>query len=196
MLNELNRRRVERWAVAAVAAMLLVPSLASPVRAADEAADQFANPIDVFCADPFIFKAADRTYYLYGTSAPDGLLVWTSRDLVNWQLRGHAFKRSGETWANRDFWAPELFEHHGKFYLHFTAVGGEAGSRRLVLTESDSPLGPFKEIKAPWFDPGKQTIDGHVFRDTDGQLYLYSVQLGKPFQILVRKLDAATLAPS
>jgi beta-xylosidase len=65
-----------------------------------------------------------------------------------------------------------------------------------VLAEADSPLGPFKEIKAPWFDPGRQTIDAHVFRDDDGQLYLYAVQLGRPFNILVRKLDSTTLAPS
>src|SRR5437764_11225183 len=89
------------------------------------AKDEFANPIDVLCADPFIYKAADGTYYLYGTSALDGLLVWTSKDLVDWQLRGHAFTRGEQSWANRDFWAPELFEHNKKFYLHFTAVGGE-----------------------------------------------------------------------
>ena len=48
-------------------------------------------------------------YYLYATSSREGLLVWTSRDLVNWQVRGFAYKRSGQTWANHDFWAPELF---------------------------------------------------------------------------------------
>src|SRR4051812_30926987 len=93
---------------AAVAALIVLAFAAR-----SHAADTYANPLDVLCADPFIHKAADATYYLYGTSAMDGLLVWTSKDLVNWQLRGHAFKRSTETWANRDFWAPELFEHRG-----------------------------------------------------------------------------------
>src|SRR3954471_6319043 len=123
MVYEPNSRRVGRLAAAVAVLLFLLASMPVARAAADaaDAPDQFANPIDVLCADPFIFKSADRTYYLYGTAAHDGLLVWTSKDLVNWQLRGHAFKRSGQTWANRDFWAPELFEHRGKFYLHFTA---------------------------------------------------------------------------
>src|SRR5688572_18547401 len=95
-----------------IAVVLL--ALVSPVRGEDT----FANPIDVLLADPFIHKEGD-TYYLYGTAARDGLLVWTSKDLVDWQLRGHAYQRSREiTWGRFDFWAPELFKHNGKFYLH------------------------------------------------------------------------------
>jgi beta-xylosidase len=163
----------------------------------------YQNPIDLKVADPFIFRE-DDTYYLYGTAAGDGLFVWTSPDLVNWTHRGHAFKRTPDTWSRRDFWAPELFKHNGKFYLHFTAMGGrekDRRQRRVVLAVGDSPLGPFKEIKAPWYDGvDRPVIDGHVFRDNDGQLYLYTVQLDVPpkhacFEILVRKLDA-NLNPS
>ncbi|MDQ3441726.1 MAG: glycoside hydrolase family 43 protein [Planctomycetota bacterium] len=159
----------------------------------------YQNPLDVRVADPFIFREGD-TYYLYGTEAGDGLLVWTSRDLVNWANRGHAFQRTDDTWSRRHFWAPELFKHRDKYYLHFTAMGGNERvdrKRRLVLAEGDSPLGPFREIKAPWFDgtEDRPIIDGHVFRDGDGQLYLYTVHLDDPpkhkcFEIHVQKLDA------
>ena len=157
----------------------------------------YRNPLDVSVADPFIFREGD-TYYLYGTEASDGLLVWTSRDLVNWQNRGHAFQRTNDTWSRRDFWAPELFKHREKYYLHFTAMGGEERNRRrrrVVLAEGDSPLGPFREVRAPWFDGVERPIiDGHVFRDDDGQLYLYTVHLDTPpkhksFEIHVQKLD-------
>jgi beta-xylosidase len=71
--------------------------------------------------------------------------------------------------------------------------------RRIVLSESDSPLGPFHEIKAPWFPAERDTIDSHVFRDNDGQLYLYTVRIGPKenfrFHIDVRTLDAQ-LEPS
>jgi hypothetical protein len=142
----------------------------------------YQNALKVELADPFIYREGD-TYYLYGTAAGDGLLVWTSNDLVNWTERGHAFKRTDESWSRRDFWAPELFKHRDKYYLHFTALRGSRrreGERRVVLAEGDSPLGPFKEIKAPWFETDRPTIDSHVFRDDDGQLYLYAVYLDQP----------------
>src|SRR5438046_1303457 len=78
--------------------------------------DTYCNPLDVLLADPFIFHEGN-TYYLYATGAWDGMLVWTSSDLVNWRLRGHAFKRAPSTWSRELFWAPELFTHHGKYYL-------------------------------------------------------------------------------
>src|SRR4051812_33541817 len=100
-------------------AAVLLLALASPLFAQDT----FCNPLDVLLADPFIYRDA-KTYYLYGTAAPDGLLVWSSEDLIHWQLRGHAYERTKESWGQNDFWAPELFKHNGKYYLHFTARGG------------------------------------------------------------------------
>jgi beta-xylosidase len=179
-------------AAACAAAPASQPLAPSRQPALPRTTETFANPLDVLVADPFIFREGD-TYYLYGTAARSGLLVWTSKNLVDWQLHDYAFRRSTDSWSRGFFWAPELFKHKGKYYLHFTAVGGENQARRIVLAESDSPLGPFKEVKAPWFEPGQSTIDSHVFRDDDGQLYLYAVYTGekfdKRFQITVRKVD-------
>jgi beta-xylosidase len=170
-------------------AVLLALAAPAPLHAEDT----FANPIDVLLADPFIYHEGN-TYYLYGTAARDGLLVWTSDDLIHWQLRGHAYQRTRETWGRYDFWAPELFKHKGKYYLHFTARGGDNLIRRVALAEGGSPLGPFREIKGPWFATDRETIDGHVFRDTNDDLYLYTVRIGPKdnfkFHIDVRKLDA------
>jgi beta-xylosidase len=153
--------------------------------------DGYANPIDVLIADPFIYREGD-TYYLYGTAADDGLYVWTSKDLVNWQRPGYAWKRDQNTWGRRYFWAPEVFKHNGKYYLHYTAQSAKR-ERRIVLAESDSPLGPFKDLYAPWWDPQNSVIDSHVFKDDDGKLYLYAVytpdSLRGTFQIRVHTLD-------
>jgi beta-xylosidase len=178
----------------AVAFVLSLAAFASVLSAQEKT---YTNPIPLDIADPFVHREGD-TYYLYGTSAGDGLLVWTSKDLVNWEKRGHVFKRDDTSWSRRDFWAPELFKHAGKYYLHFTAAGGgstrDTRVRRVVLAEGDSPLGPFREKAAPWFTTDRPTIDGHVFRDDDGQLYLYTVGLDDPpkskcFEIQVRKLN-------
>jgi beta-xylosidase len=85
-----------------------------------------------------------------------------------------------------------MFKYNGKYYLHFTALGRHH-ERRIVLAEGDSPLGPFKEKLAPWWDPGNSVIDSDVFRDDDGKMYLYAVYTpdnfkGK-FQVRVHRLD-------
>jgi beta-xylosidase len=180
--------------------ILLSIVIAPVVAAATPRPTTYINPLPIDIADPFVYRDGE-TYYLYGTSAREGFETWTSKDLVNWQPRGHVFRRSEESWSRRDFWAPELFKRaDGKFLLHFTAAD-RSRDRRLVLAEGDSPLGPFREIKAPWLKSDHDMIDGHVFRDDDGQLYLYSVALDDPpkqptFEIRVHKLDAKTLEPA
>lgn len=154
------------------------------------AGDTYTNPLDVLVADPFVLNR-DGIYYLYGTNdSSHGFECWTSKDLVNWKSRGHVFRREQGDWPRDKFWAPEVFEHKGKFYLHGSAVGKEH-SHRLILTVADSPLGPFKIVAAPWFEPKQAVIDSHVFRDQGGQLYLYYVldcSEQECSEIVVRKL--------
>ncbi len=175
-----------------LASMLAGSTARADSTASSQPSNFFCNPLDVLLADPFIYREGD-IYYLYATSSERGFVVWTSKDLVNWQSRGYAFTRTADTWSRQQFWAPEMFAHNGKYYLHFTVMGRDKGGRRIVLAEGTSPLGPFKEIKAPWFDPGKGTIDSHVFKDTDGKLYLYSVDLDrddrKCFEIHARRVS-------
>jgi beta-xylosidase len=182
--------------VGAIALLLLAcqPGMAD----APAAPSTYRNPLGVVAADPFVYREGD-TYYLYATAAADGLLVWTSKDLVHWRERGHAFRRDATTWSQDRFWAPELFKHSGKYYLYFTAAHGtdrKKDTPRTVLSEGTSPLGPFREVtgKAPWFETDKATIDAHVFRDDDGRLYLYVVHQDQPpdkhYEIHVRAVDA------
>lgn len=134
----------------------------------------YANPLDVIIADPFVLRTGD-TYYLYGTTdARLGFKVFTSNNLIDWRQRGFALRKGNTDFGQRHFWAPEAFEHNGKFYLHYTASSKEL-SQRIVLAEGESPLGPFKETKAPWFQSKLAVIDSHIFKDADGQLYLYYV---------------------
>lgn len=159
---------VQCWLLSVVLGLLS----AGPLHAATK--DTYQNPLDVIIADPFILRA-NNTYYLYGTTVANyGLEVFSSSNLIDWRGRGFVLHRTPDSWAKNKFWAPECFEHHGKYYLHYTA-SGEARSLRICLAVANTPLGPFTDVKSPWLDPGQAVIDSHVFKDTDGQLYLYYV---------------------
>ena len=73
-----------------LAAVVLLASACGPTIAdGPPGAATYRNPLNVVAADPFVYREGD-TYYLYATAAADGLLVWTSKDLVHWRERGHA----------------------------------------------------------------------------------------------------------
>ena len=162
---------------AALGLAAIEPPPAPPAPSA--ARGMFSNPIGIHVADPSVIWH-DGVYYLYGTSARDGFRVWTSPDLRDWTPRGHCFKRTAESWGRERFWAPEVIERHGRFYLFYSAAGptGDDGrlSLRVCLAASDSPLGPFEDVAAPLWDPGYATIDAFPFVDADGAAYLYFVR--------------------
>ncbi|MHC4506894.1 MAG: family 43 glycosylhydrolase, partial [Planctomycetota bacterium] len=85
------------WAVTAVcllpAALLSLAVAVSASAYGEERVGTYANPLDVLLADPFVLLDKG-TYYLYATSSGSGYRVWSSPALVNWRLRGHAFRRS------------------------------------------------------------------------------------------------------
>ncbi len=138
-------------------------------------ADTFANPLDVRLADPQVLYDGG-TYYLYHTSSSNGFRVWTSADLVNWRYRGFAYTKTASSWGRTSLWAPEVVKHNGFYYMVYSAAGGSDGYKRICVAKSASPLGPFVDEAAPLFDDGQGWIDGHIFFDTDGQIYLYCTQ--------------------
>jgi beta-xylosidase len=135
----------------------------------------YQNPLPIQnIGDPFVLRASDGSYICYATSAPDGFKAWTSPDLVHWQPAGYVYTRRPDSWGVADFWAPEVVFHQGKYVMHYSARWGENQSLRLGVALADSPLGPFTDaFNRPMFDLGFATIDGHVFFDDDGHIYLY-----------------------
>ena len=138
----------------------------------------YTNPLGVPGADPAVLYH-DGTYYLYATTQPDrGFSAWTSKDLIDWKKAGMVFEETEDSWGKEHFWAPEVIEHEGKFYLFYSAAGQMYPDRwrrdlRLCVAVADSPLGPFKDVAAPLFDPGYAIIDAFPFIDNDGEAYLY-----------------------
>jgi len=141
---------------------------------------KYKNPLNVYkIADPFILFYKGK-YYLYATSEKGattggGFEVWTSNNLIDWKYEGWVYKSDENSWGKDSFWAPEVIYKDGRFYLFYSA-GGYINNRktlRICLAVSDSPLGPFKDLRAPLFDFGYATIDAHPFVDDDGNVSLY-----------------------
>ncbi len=126
----------------------------------------YQNPLMVG-ADPFVLAHGGR-YYLYATNAYDGFRVFVSEDMAVWEDKGYCLKKDdviGERW----FWAPEVMERYGKFYMVYVA------EEHLAVAKAGSPLGPFVQREKKWLSEEK-AIDGHFFVDDDGTVYLYYVR--------------------
>lgn len=83
---------------------------------------------------------------------------------------GEALHLRDVPWASRQLWAPDAAYNHGRYYLYFPARDKE-GLFRIGVATSQTPHGPFKAEPAPI--KGSFSIDPCVFRDDDGQFYLY-----------------------
>lgn len=137
-------------------------------------------------ADPTIFFN-DGTYYLYGTGAPDGFIVYSSTDLKEWKgpcgiNSGYALHKN-DAFGTGGFWAPQVFKHEGKFYMVYTA------DEQIAIATSDSPLGPFKQTDKRPLNGDTKQIDPYVLFD-NGKAYLYFVKLKEGNRLYVAELTA------
>lgn len=136
---------------------------------ADDGDGRFHNPImSGEYPDPSVVRLG-KDYYLTHTPGAwtPGLLIWHSRDLVNWEPLGCAVSGFAG-----DIWAPDLTFYRGLFYLYFPARvrDGRGGFRQscFVITAAD-PRGPWSEpvdLDVPAIDPG------HIADDA-GNRFLY-----------------------
>lgn len=136
-------------------------------------ADRFyENPLQVAeIGDPFILPAGGR-YYLFATGGTVGYNVWQSDDLRSFTNRQKAFRKAD--WASGDYWAPEVYEHQGSYYMFFSARRKADSSLRVGVAVATQPEGPYTDpLGQPLFDFGYAAIDASLFIDEDGTPYLY-----------------------
>ena len=125
----------------------------------------------------------DGRYWVFPTySAPfkDQLFfdAFSSRDLVTWTKHERVLEQKNIPWLRQALWAPAILEKDGRYYLFFGANDvheGEIGG--IGVAVSDKPEGPYKDaLGRPLIGEivnGAQPIDQFVFRDDDGQYYMY-----------------------
>jgi len=118
-------------------------------------------------ADPFAILHEGK-YYLYSTNSDDGYKCFVSEDLAEWKFNGMGMLKD-DVKGNFWFWAPEIIEKDGKFYMVYSS------EEHIGIAVADHPAGPFRQTEKRWLSE-RNAIDGHFFRDDDGQVYLYYVR--------------------
>ncbi len=125
-----------------------------------------------------------KQYWIYPTySAPYEKQVFfdafSSTDLKTWKKHSRILDTSAVKWAKRAVWAPSIIEKDNRYFLFFGAndIQNDNEYGGIGVAVADNPAGPFKDhIGRPLIDRfhnGAQPIDQFVFRDDDGQHYLY-----------------------
>ena len=179
-MNAVATKRIRRWFGFLLSCQLLLAGgcsmkeASSSVKEASDAVPPayYQNPLLKNAADPGVLKASDGKYYAYPTGG-NKFEAYSSRDLVHWSKEGVALSGKELKWANTKFWAPEVIERDGKYYMFFSAAAAD-GVPKISVAVSDSPKGPFKHpSEKPLFDFGVGTIDPYIFQDDDGKTYMY-----------------------
>jgi hypothetical protein len=105
--------------------------------------------------------------------------AFSSSDLVHWKKHPRVLDIKNIKWAAFALWAPSVIDANGRYYLFFAAndIQSDQEHGGIGVAIADNPSGPFVDaIGQPLVDKfhnGAQPIDPFVFRDDDGQYYLY-----------------------
>ena len=119
-------------------------------RIADLGNGKFLNPlISGDRPDPAVLKDGDDYYVTFSTfDAYPGLLIWHSRDLVNWQPLKPALHRNiGSVWA------PSLHKDQGKYLLYIPVK---------AKPKNDIFVAWADRIEGPWSDPIPLGLPSHI----------------------------------
>jgi beta-xylosidase len=150
--------RRDALASTAAAATLLLPAGANAAdwrrgldhqRVADLGGGRFLNPVMAGDRpDPAILKDG-RDYYLTFSSFDSypGLVIWHSRDLVNWRPIGPALHRNiGSVWA------VSLEKHDGRYFLYIPV---KADPNAIWVIHAD-------RVEGPWSEPIDLKLPRHI----------------------------------
>lgn len=129
----------------------------------------FRNPVlSGKYGDPSVCRVGNDYYMTHSGSGTPCLMVWHSKDLVNWQPIDFAMKDLSEA-----AWAPDLVFYKGKFYIYVTLVTtvgeGKRNFDNYVFVSDDPHKGWSKPIN---LNIKGQIDPGHI-ATPDGKRYLY-----------------------
>ena len=185
--------------------MLALPMAAlaqykSQVWSPDNGNGTYTNPvINADYSDPDVCVAGED-YYLTASSfnCIPGLPILHSKDLVNWEIVGHAVK---ELEPKQEFdrpshgngiWAPSIRYHNGEFYIYWgdPDVG-------VFMVKAKDPAGEWS--KPLCVIPGKGLLHTTPLWDDDGRCYLVNAYANSRSRfasvIAIRELSADGTKP-
>jgi len=170
-------RLTRRAAFGALAGAAAVPTVAAAARAptwrpgvegqrsADLGDGTFLNPIVAGDRpDPTVLKDGDDYYMTFSSfEAYPGVVIWHSRDLVNWAPITAALKT-----PIGSVWACELIRHAGRYYIYIPARFPDRRSIYAIWAD---------DIRGPWSEPVDLNLPAHIDPGhavgEDGRRYLF-----------------------
>lgn len=145
----------------------------SEVWCPDNGNGTYTNPvINADYSDPDVCVVGED-YYLTASSfnCIPGLPILHSKDLVNWEIIGHALKKQipskvyDKPSHGNGVWAPSIRYHNGEFYIYW----GDPDFGVMMVKTKD-PAGEWE--KPVCVIPGQGMIDTTPLWDEDGKCYL------------------------
>lgn len=138
----------------------------------DQEDGTYKNPV-IYAdySDPDAIRVGDDFYMVSSSFGHfPGLPVLHSKDLVNWEIIGHAiqnypFPEFDNPQHGNAIWAPSIRYHNHEFYIYF----GDP-DRGVFMTKAQKPEGPWEPLKL--INKITGWIDCCPFWDEDGSAYL------------------------
>ena len=142
----------------------------------------YQNPLPMAFGDPFLLKASDGKYYMYGTGGvSNGFKVYSSDDLVTWTTRVPSIKAAPPTHG-----PPTVSGHRSVWNRTANTTYGSAPTGRKSHQEqenfrigeavADKPHRALSKTCSTnrYSTPGYPIIDANIlFDDASGKTYLY-----------------------
>jgi len=120
--------------------------------------------------DPSIIRVG-KDFWATSTSSEWGpqFALLHSTDLVNWEITGTVFPHRPE-WAVANFWAPEISEYKGRYFVYY--VGRKKnGPLAVAVATAEKPSGPYTD-HGPLVAQDAGSIDPVAITDENGARYL------------------------
>jgi beta-xylosidase len=119
-------------------------------RKADLGNGTYLNPIMAGDhPDPTILKDGADYYMTFSSfDAYPGVVIWHSKDLVNWRPVGATLRRNiGSVWAC------DLCRHQGRYYIYIPVKKPNANSIHVIWAD---------HIEGPWSEPVDLKLPNHI----------------------------------
>ena len=146
--------------------------------------------------DPSVIRVG-TDYYATATTGgwSPHFPILHSKDLVNWKIVGAVFYKKPD-WIKSDFWAPEIVEDKGRFFVYYTARRFEAKNKKgtlcVAVAVAQQPEGPYTD-KGTLVCQEMGSIDADFVRDENGKPFLIWKEDGndrqQPTWLYAQELD-------